>query len=167
METNNLTEKKEYNNYLFFHGACFDRQFDQDNFNYNDSEKSILSSDIVSLFGKFSRYCIAGKYNYENNQLELGISLLESPHPYVKKKAREIAIKHLEENKSIKIDFEKLYLWVDFERGNEVKAFNTLCFIMQDLKRGSLIGMFNTGTFKTLIDSIAFYNSRDDYFKSK
>lgn len=153
----NIVNKKEYNDFLFFHGICFDKKSDQVVFNdYGMTISDVLNTNMIRDFGKFSRYCVVGKYNYIDQVLELGISMIESPYPYVKKTARDIAINNLlnKTDFSLTITFEFLSAWLMYNLGNEVKIFNKVNYLLKNLRRGSLITLFKEKRTKRFIEEI-------------
>ena len=138
---NNLKEKKEFIEVLFFHGITFDKKWDQ---LYYASYETPITDINKYTYGKYSRYCIAGRYNYIDKQLELGLSMLEHPHPYIRKKAREVAINHLDNKTdfSINIPFKVLEQMYEYEFGNEIHVFNDLNIFINYFNRGRLIYFF-------------------------
>ena len=144
-----LIEKKEYNGLIFFHGICFDKIGEQEV--VQDLELSI--DEISGAFTKFSRYCVAGKFNYDEKVLELGLSMIEYPYPYVKKKAREVAANNLANKSffSIEIPFSVLEKVVDYKLGNEIKTFNNLNVIFKSYRRGSLMHFFKDKKIEKLL----------------
>ena len=151
--------KKEYDKSMFFHGVCFDKKSDQIFYN---SEFMTLSDAVnmghfgKGLFGKYSRYCVCGRFNYVDNVLMLGLSMLEAPHPYVKKKARDVAIDNLLNRTefSLQLNFEFLKAWLMYETGNELKTFTELNCVLKKFRRGSLITVFKEKRSGRIIDEI-------------
>jgi hypothetical protein len=148
--------KREYNKLLFFHGVCFDKKSDHKFYNDLDAELGVNIDLCKVINNKYSRYCIVGEYNYNDNILVLGLSMLEYPHPYFKKKAREIAIENLNSRAefSIVISFEFLKESLGYELGNEVKTFNQLNQALKSVHRGSLITLFVENRYDRLVSAI-------------
>lgn len=144
-----LFEKKEYNDLMFFHGVCLDNKKDQEV--VNDLKFTI--DEISGTYNKFSRYCIAGKFNYEEKVLELGISMIEFPYPYVRKRAREVAVENMNKKNyfSVNIPFDLLTEVVDYTLGSEIKSFNDLNVIFKAYRRGSLIHFFKDKKINKLL----------------
>jgi len=146
---NKLNEKKEYNNLLFFHGVCMDKQDEQTVI--NDLELTV--DEIGGAFSKFSRYCVVGKFNYDDKVLELGLSMIEFPYPYVRKKAREVATEKLNTKSdfSMSIHFTDLKDLLDYSLGNEIIVFNELNKIIKGFRRGSLMNFFINNKIEKLV----------------
>lgn len=144
-----LIEKKEYNELIFFHGVCLDNKIEQAI--VNDLELSI--DEISGACTKFSRYCVAGKFNYEDRVLELGLSMIEFPYPYVRKKAREVAVENLTKKNyfSVNIPFDVLNDVVGYSLGSEIKSFNDLNIIFKSYRRGSLMHFFKDKKIEKLL----------------
>ena len=152
--------KKEYDKFMFFHGVTFDKKSDQECYLDNlDEFGSVDSAKYISK--KYSRYCVCGKFDYVDNVLELGLSMLEFPHPYVKKKAREVALNNLlnENEFSFGLSFEFLEAWFLYKTGNELKVFNEINYILKRLRRGSLITFFKEVRVKRLIEELNKINN--------
>lgn len=146
---NELIEKREYNNLIFFHGVCLDNKGDQVVVN----EYDISIDDIKKVCKKFSRYCIAGKFSYDDRVLELGLSMIEFPYPYVRKKAREVATDNLNQKNyfSANIPFDLLTDTVNYSLGTEIKSFNDLNQIFKGYRRGSLMNFFKNKNIEKLL----------------
>lgn len=152
-----LKEKKEYNEMLFFHGMCFDKKYDQAvyrDLGYSPSDVSEYGK--IYQWGKRSRYCLVGKYNYQLKQLELGLSMLEHPYPYVKKTAREVAVKNMNEKNyfSLQIPFVLLEDIFYYDLGSEIYVFNNVKSILNRFSRGSLIYLFRDKILNKFVNEV-------------